>query len=170
MDEQDKQTNNPYATPEASLVTESATVLADRGTRLGAAIIDGLIMMALVLPVMYVSGYFALAMAGEQPSLATQLGWSLLGFTAFVLVQGKFLAQSGQTIGKKLLKIRIVTLEGDKPEFKKLVGLRYLVPQLIAAIPLVGPVFGLANVLAIFGAERRCIHDYIAGTRVVVCD
>ncbi len=45
--------------------------------------------------------------------------------------------------------------------------LRSLVPGLIAAIPRLGALFVLADVLSIFGEERRCLHDYIAGTKVV---
>ena len=29
------------------------------------------------------------------------------------------------------------------------------------------PGYGLVDVLFIFGAERRCLHDYIARTKVV---
>jgi uncharacterized RDD family membrane protein YckC len=29
------------------------------------------------------------------------------------------------------------------------------------------PLYGLIDVLLIFGSERRCIHDYLAGTKVV---
>ena len=45
--------------------------------------------------------------------------------------------------------------------------LRYLPVQLAGAIPLVGPIIGLVNILMIFRGDRRCGHDLIAGTRVV---
>jgi hypothetical protein len=47
------------------------------------------------------------------------------------------------------------------------VFLRAIVPGLIGAIPCVGNLFVLFDVLFIFGEERRGIHDYIAGTKVV---
>jgi uncharacterized RDD family membrane protein YckC len=34
-------------------------------------------------------------------------------------------------------------------------------------IPVIGPLFGLVNVLFIFGEERRCLHDLAANTIVV---
>lgn len=42
-----------------------------------------------------------------------------------------------------------------------------MVPAVISAIPLAGAAFGLVDILFIFRADRRCIHDLIAGTHVV---
>jgi hypothetical protein len=35
-------------------------------------------------------------------------------------------------------------------------------------MPYVGPFFGLANILFILRADRRCIHDHFADTKVVL--
>ena len=56
---------------------------------------------------------------------------------------------------------------GSEPGFGRAVFLRNVVPGLIAAIPIAGPLFSVVDLLMIFGRERRCLHDYIAGTRVV---
>ena len=81
-----------------------------------------------------------------------------------VVVQLIYLARDGQTLGKKALKIRIVRYDdGGNPGFVKAVVLRALVNGLIGIIPL----YGLVDILFIFGAEQRCIHDHIAGTKVV---
>ncbi len=45
--------------------------------------------------------------------------------------------------------------------------MRYFLPTLISQVPFIGGIFGLVNALFIFGAERRCLHDRLAGTRVV---
>ena len=37
----------------------------------------------------------------------------------------------------------------------------------ITAIPVAGGIFALADLLFIFREDRRCLHDHIAGTRVV---
>ena len=42
--------------------------------------------------------------------------------------------------------------------------LRAFVNNLIAQII---PFYGLIDILLIFGSDRRCIHDYLAGTKVV---
>jgi len=38
---------------------------------------------------------------------------------------------------------------------------------LISAIPVVGSFFVLIDTLLVFRADRRCVHDLIAGTKVV---
>jgi uncharacterized RDD family membrane protein YckC len=166
------QDENPYQAPQAALQDPAVheLVLADRGMRLAGAIIDGMLLALILLPMMAIGGYFDGVMRGEQPSLASQLGWGLGGIVLFVIVQGVPLARSGQTWAKKMLKMRIVDLDGHQPPFGKLIGLRYLPTQLISMVPVLGALFGLVDALFIFGEERRCIHDLIAGTRVVRVD
>lgn len=169
MDEQ-----NPYRNPTtqvADVIADGNELdLADRGTRLGAAIIDGLLMLAINIPIMWLGGYFTQVMATAQsggPPFGTLLLWTLIGFVLFVVVQGVPLNQSGQTWGKRLLKIRIVDLNGNKPPFANLIALRYLPISIASLIPVLGPIASLVDALFIFRADRRCVHDLIAGTRVV---
>jgi uncharacterized RDD family membrane protein YckC len=164
---------NPYSAPEALVVDHvvvGAPRLGGRGERFGAAIIDGLILVAILLPLMFASGYFSGLMQGVKPSFGMQALWGLLGFAIMVAVQGYPLAQTGQTWGKKVLKLKIVDLAGNKPEFAKLIGLRYATTQLIGLIPFVGGLYALVDVLFIFREDKRCIHDLIAGTRVVIAE
>ncbi len=49
----------------------------------------------------------------------------------------------------------------------KLIGLRYLPLSIAVLIPYVGMIFVFIDPLFIFREERRCIHDFIAGTKVV---
>ena len=170
MDEQ-----NPYRGPDAAVAEfSSGDELAGRWARLGAAIIDGIIMLAVVIPVMYMGGYMqaatAAAQAGEQVPFGTTLMWAVIGFVIFVVVQGFPLNATGQTWGKKALKIKIVDLAGDKPPLGRLLGLRYLPIQVVSNVPMIGPVLALVDVLLIFRNDRRCGHDLIAGTRVVHAD
>ena len=164
------QDSNPYAAPNAVVgdaqVTEQQ--LAGRGMRLVAFLIDTLILMVLVIPVMLVGGIFAMVMSGEEPGFGTTLMIGVASFVLFVIVQGYPLSATGQTWGKMALGMKIVDLAGNKPEFGKLIALRYLTTQVIGMIPFVGFIYWLVNVLFIFGDDRRCIHDKIAGTRVVM--
>lgn len=170
MDEQ-----NPYRGPDAAVAEfSSGDELAGRGARLGAAIIDGVIMLVIVAPMMYLGGYWTAAMAaaqsGQQVGFGTQLMWAAIGFIVFAVVQAMPLNASGQTWGKKVLKIKIVDLQGDKPPLGRLLGLRYLPVQAVGLVPFIGWLVQIVNVLLIFRNDRRCGHDLIAGTRVVHAD
>ena len=78
------------------------------------------------------------------------------------------LAQRGQTIGKIVRGLRIVRFEdGSNPGFVKAVLLRTFLWAVITAVPLVGPLVGLVGILFIFRDDQRCVHDHLAGTRVV---
>ncbi len=167
---------NPYEAPRSHLgdAPSADGNLADRGVRLGAAIIDTVILLAITLPLMWFGGYLELVMQGAargtQVPFGTTLMWSAIGFALFILIQGMPLAKRGQTIGKKLLGIRIVHLDGSQPTLVTLLTKRYLPIQLTNLIPFVGGLIGLVNVLLIFRADRRCGHDLIAGTQVVRAD
>lgn len=160
---------NPYQAPQAELMVNSAAepLLASRWTRLGAALIDGLIMSLATVPVAYFTGVFEAAQQGVEPSLGQQLLSLVVGVAAFLLVNGHFLKNYGQTLGKRLLKIAIVDLDGKVPELRNLLLKRYLLWWLLAYIPVVGVLVVLVDYLFIFRADRRCLHDLAAGTRVV---
>ncbi|HMW71758.1 MAG TPA: RDD family protein, partial [Cellvibrionaceae bacterium] len=88
--------------------------------------------------------------------------WALV----FLLFNGLLLVQRGQTIGKLVLSIKIVMQDHSALTVPTL-AIRYGVYFLGNLIPLIGPLFGLINVLFIFGEERRCLHDRAAKTIVV---
>lgn len=164
---------NPYQSPQSPLTAHNGgdQELADRGVRLVAAIIDGIIMMAILFPLMFLGGYFDAVMdaarTGQQPYLQ-QIGWGIGGLLLFFAVQYLPLSQSGQTWGKKVMKIKIVDLDGNKPDLLTLLGKRYLFQNGIGLIPCLGALISLVDILMIFREDRRCLHDQIAGTRVVV--
>lgn len=164
------QDDNPYRAPDA-VVADVAVAgelpLASLGERFLGALVDTVLLLALVLPIMFMGGYFQAAMTGQAPGIGTQLFYTLLAFGLFCVVQGYPLAQTGQTWGKKVMKTRIVDLDGAKPSLATLLGKRYLPVQLVGAVPFIGNLLVLVDVLLIFRSDRRCGHDLVAGTRVV---
>lgn len=70
----------------------------------------------------------------------------------------------GKTVGKLLTFTRIVTCEGKVPGVLRGVVLRSWVNAIPSAFI---PFYGLIDILFIFGNSRRCLHDFLAGTRVV---
>jgi uncharacterized RDD family membrane protein YckC/DNA-directed RNA polymerase subunit RPC12/RpoP len=138
--------------------------LASRLARLGAAILDTIIMGLGALP-----GFFILFQTKADLKFAgTGLYVMVAGVGVILIIQMVLLSTRGQTLGKMAAGVRIVRYsDGGDVGFVTAVLLRWIVPGLIGAIPVVGGLFGLLDVLFIFGEERRCIHDYIAGTKVV---
>jgi len=86
----------------------------------------------------------------------------------FLLLNGYLLAKYGQTVGKKLVGTRIVSHVDERIlPLGRVFGLRYLPLSIIAQIPVVGGFVGIIDGLFIFRKDKRCIHDLIAGTKVV---
>lgn len=175
--------------------------LASRRRRLGAPLLDGLAVFAIMLP----GSFAAWTQQGNLNApiwdmvisiLSTPL-WpstvatsypiykmvvsavSTVGILSLFVYQVYILSTRGQTIGKRILKIRIVRYaNGTNPGFVRVVLLRLILPVIICfilgLIPILGGflslAFWLADVLFIFGKERRCIHDFIAGTKVVAAE
>jgi len=141
--------------------------LASRWKRLAGAMLDGIIILVPLVIILMPLGILEAASNGNEMTIAQQITGSAIGFIVFLLLNGYLLYKKGQTIGKVIVKTKIVDLNGNVPEFNKLIALRYLVFGVTGLIPFVGNVVALANALFIFGKERRCLHDYLAGTRVV---
>ncbi|HXA47554.1 MAG TPA: RDD family protein, partial [Burkholderiaceae bacterium] len=96
-----------------------------------------------------------------------KIGLGVFGWVIYMLINGYFLAQSGQSLGKKALGIKIVRTDGSQPPLQHIV-LRRLAPMYVAqVIPYIGPLLGLVDILLIFRSSRQCIHDQIADTLVV---
>ena len=100
-------------------------------------------------------------------------------------------ARNGQTLGKMAAKTRVVMQDGGPissgTAWKR--AFIYIGPNLISALPglilggaagaagtgvavegvvqLVVGIFVLVNILLIFRASKRCLHDDLSGTRVV---
>ncbi|MBZ0112702.1 MAG: RDD family protein [Thermoanaerobaculia bacterium] len=161
--------SNPYAAPRALVVDNSPMLdtgeMARRGTRLAARLLDIFVLFSTVMVTVV-----PLVMLAESTSLGPEvaMGIGALGMLALLGYNLYLLDRAGQTIGKKALKIRIVRANGDRVSLGRLLGLRWLVPTILGGVPLVGPVFGLANVLFIFREDQRCLHDHLADTKVVL--
>lgn len=162
--------SNPYAAPAARVadVYDEVLVKASRATRLGAVLLDGAVLAVPAMLVAVLLPAFGSSSDGQLTVGATVLlALFGLGAIAFIAMQLILLHRHGQTVGKKLLGIRIVRSDGSRAGLGRIFLLRGLVPGLIGAIPLIGPFFSLVDALFIFGEERRCVHDLIADTIVV---
>ncbi|WP_455203320.1 RDD family protein [Kaarinaea lacus] len=159
-----------YKAPQANLeqaVETDELQLASRSSRFWAAMIDGIISVAVTFPLMMGLGIWEMSMQGVEPPMTAMLILAVISMAAFLAIHGYFLKKDGQTLGKKVLKIYIVGLDGQLLAFPKLIGLRYVPLWIVAYIPVVGGFLPLVDILFIFRKDRRCVHDLIAGTKVV---
>jgi uncharacterized RDD family membrane protein YckC len=166
--------SNPYAPPKAAVrdiyTPDTSLVYADRATRLGAAILDGIILAVMVyLPLVVVSLLgAAMPVSGGDPDSTAILvlaafGLALVGFVVWAWLTIKYVRANGQSIAKKWLKIKVVRSDGSPASLGRIFWLRNFVNGALGIIPL----YGLVEVLFIFGEAQQCLHDKIADTIVV---
>ena len=97
----------------------------------------------------------------ETIGLILLVAWFLSFFLAYwVLLEG---SPSGQTIGKRLVGIRVRADQGGRAGYGKALG-RTLVARVIGLFPFVG----LIDVLwPLWDNRNQCLHDKAASTIVV---
>ena len=178
----------------AYMPNEPASELASRGVRLAARVIDALIYFVVaVVATVGLALMFEVEFAYIPLALVTGLIFLfvilLLLFVVFI-VQMVLLGMRGQTVGKIILRLRVVdTVTGGHPSWARLVLLRNISGWVIVGwviltqfilisvgvyvgftITVAGLGLGCAyfiiDSLFIFRADYRTIHDLIAGTRV----
>ncbi|MBA4715480.1 MAG: RDD family protein [Chloroflexi bacterium] len=159
------------------------TLLAERSQRFYAFVIDSLFSFSIsfLIPVIF-----------SILSFDSNFLLALFSFFIVVSIQGYLLINTGQSIGKRLMKIRIVdAVTLNIPSIQKVFLIRYIliwqIPNLISLfliqdedlilnpssnftspenlISLVAFMV-LAQTLLIFKTDRRCGHDLISGTIV----
>src|SRR6266702_3845734 len=134
--------------------------LAEWWRRLLARIIDGIVVIVLIGVLSAVVG------AGQ-----TTGRFLILSLVSTALLFGYDWLQHGlwgQTLGKRALGTMVVTADSHSRISGGAACGRAAVYTLVPSVPLVGPLFGLINVLWLTWApKRQCLHDKAASTVVV---
>ena len=143
-------------------------LLASRWSRLGAALLDSVIAIALA----FLGAFVGIAARGGEfepdrdPVIMLYVYVPPVLF--FIYPQAYFLARDGQTVGKKAAGIRIVDRrDGSNPGFARTVLMRSFLPAIINAFC---SLFSLIDALFIFREDKRCLHDLMAETIVLRAD
>lgn len=154
-------------------VPPGALDLASISRRFAALVIDGLV---LSLPI-FLLVFLAILAAGGVEAFGKRLDGSagdtgifmvfqglatLVWMGVLVTYEGLMLSASGQTVGKKMLGIKVVTATGGDITRGQAWG-RSAVRQAFGLVPCLG----IIDYLVAFGNERTCIHDVLPKTRVV---
>ncbi len=179
--------SNPYAPPTddaeppPSSDGERGFVLAGRGRRFAGSIIDGSVAVVIVFP-LYIAMRGSGLVLGPVP-LGDPRFAAVVGILAGHAIQAACIARSGQSIGKMVLRMRIVDLRGRTAGLYRGFVLRTVPLALIGIVAsLLGLVLHTDDVLKLgsvsrwiplldacfifSGTENRTLHDFIAGTRV----
>jgi uncharacterized RDD family membrane protein YckC len=165
---------NPYAPPRARVrdvvASKAALVPAERSTRLGASIVDGLIFSIMVYGPMIAGIVLGSALSGPAgpdsdptTALAITAGLTLVGFVVWTWLTLKQMGETGQSLAKKYFNIKVVRSDGSPASLSNLIWRRNVITWVLNIIPF----YGFVEVLFIFGETRQCLHDKMADTIVV---
>ena len=155
---------NPYGAPSSAKQNEQwREALANRGSRLIAQIIDMIFFFFIVI---FFTIFFIIANTVITSKPYSEIGM-MASFLPWFAIQFYLLSVNGQTVGKKIMKIKIVRFDDQRAGVWRIFLLRMFLPGLLTMFPFFGLFFGTANVLYIFSDDRRCIHDLFADTKVI---
>ncbi len=163
-------------------VAPNGAPLADFGTRLAAYLLDGLVLAAVlliplaILMALLIPAIIHAARAtppGGTPDLGPLIWLYVLFFVVLfplqILAQYLYLVvyqvRKGQTVGKRVMKIKIVRLADGAPMDTRTAGKRFLVQVGCAFL---GPVAYLDGLWQLWDQPyRQCLHDKWPQTVVV---
>lgn len=118
--------------------------------RFAAALLDSVIILALS---MILAVVFSAVKLGAIGSIA-QL---LLGIGYYVWFQSR----TGQTLGKKVMKIKVVNASGATPSLG-IFALREILGKLVSSL-----ILGIGYLMVAWDSKKQGLHDKIASTYVV---
>ncbi|PTC03949.1 RDD family protein [Vibrio mediterranei] len=155
--------------------------------RFFAVIIDGLVF----LPLQWIDEYILSGAIGSVGVFLWGVGGAILGISYYVILHAKY----GQTIGKMVMKVKVVDVSESRNITVKQSCMRDIVPIIMAPFTVYAyaqlAFFGktwqsldqdsvltivslimiswvvLESVSMLFNEKRRAVHDYIAGSVVV---
>ena len=163
-------TGQDFCTETTDVSINKEKYLASRSIRLGALLIDAFIVGASATLLYTLANMHLNWQLSPAEAFAVGDGditGTITIFGAYALLNGYFLVNRGQTLGKMLLRIRIVDAESTEiVSFWRVFVLRWLVWVIIGLIPILS-LAALINPFFIFKKQRRCLHDYLAGTIVI---
>ncbi|MEM7583236.1 MAG: RDD family protein [Acidobacteriota bacterium] len=141
--------------------------LASLSARFMGSLVDGVLGLGLALVLYGSLGIWDQIKEGSIP-IMTLVQLSVLGLLFFCLMHGYTLATRGQTLGKVFARTQIVSHEDETIlPVTKIILLRYTPITVITMIPVIGNFATLVNIAFVFRDDRRCLHDHIAGTKVI---
>jgi uncharacterized RDD family membrane protein YckC len=145
-------------------MTPSGRTLATAGQRIGARLIDTVIVVAI--------GVFMIAAIVGTDVGDVSAGFLLGGIAFGFLYEAVTVSLLGGSPGKLILGLAVVTADTDETPPGWTAGILRWIPGLVSNIPVIGPIIGLVifivSLVWLFNDEqRRTVYDRIAKTMVI---
>lgn len=169
-----KPNDDPYASPIAPTRPHLQDAPGDRpplaslAQRFAGRLIDSVALVAIILGTGFALAFatMAIGMELESDDETALLGLSMFGLGGglYFAMQTFLLVTRSQSLGKIVSGTRIhMHSDGTHAGPMATVLMRSVIPFVINALVCL---FGPLDALFIFGGERRCVHDLMAGTDV----
>ncbi len=145
--------------------------IASVGSRILGAIVDGIfisLFIAIGLGVLYAT----ISPVGPEGPTGTQIyiAIAVMAVASLIpqIINAVLISKSGQSLGKKIVKTRIVDQETGVPAgLAQGFLIRDLAFRFLTGIPLVGPFILIADIIYLFMDNHQTLHDKLAKTLVV---
>jgi uncharacterized RDD family membrane protein YckC len=134
---------------------------APSGTRVGAYILDAIILFAFNMGFGFIIGLVSATSGAGSPAQLLPILLVFVELLIAVCYEGIMVGKYGGTLGKLALKIKVVNADGSPVGYGRAFG-RYFAKLLSGMICLIG------FIIAFFDKEKRALHDRICNTRVVM--
>src|SRR5690606_11503075 len=139
---------------EARLVYEQITIkekldkniinLASLSDRLAAVLVDMVVVgLPILLSLILIYGFSGFIELSKKYEIAFTFVMLLIGQALYFSINGWLLYKYEQTVGKKYLEIKIVSMDNKLPNIHMSYTMRYFIPALISFIPIIGNLFSL---------------------------
>jgi uncharacterized RDD family membrane protein YckC len=157
------------STPLVAGLTRSTYSTVSRARRFGAFLIDHAFLIVPSGTAILIGIVPGMVEGSTNVGSSAMIGFIFAGILALGVLafQAHGIVTRGQTLGKRIFKLRVAKADGRPVDFASGVVLRWLVPYLLFAMTFVGTLAWIVNALFIFRDDRRCVHDLIAKTQVV---
>jgi len=139
--------------------------LASIGRRFVAIFLDSMIVYAVFIIAVMVLAFMSVG-AKSSPESSEMLGFAIIGiflvaFLTYIAYEALMLRARGATLGKMMMKIRVVRPDGSEISTGQAWGRTITRVIMVHVLALLN--YGAAAVTK----EKTCLHDMIAKTRVV---
>ena len=143
--------------------------LSEIGTRIAAYMIDSILQGLIVFFIIFLLFLLGISLSSFEGLFNSEVGYMLIAFIMIMQFLLKWfyyvffeVLMEGQTPGKKITGIRVITVNGENLDFGTIV-LRNLL-RVVDGFPSI-PVIG--TLIAMIDKKRRRLGDIVAGTMVV---